>query len=342
MSRQLLMGKFAELFYGGKSWELSGYSSKVAARRAIMLHAVNQGWTLEDCRKEFLNGYYEGSQFWTTGDDGRNLSGAESDKRLRNDYLKSAALASQQPTYHHAAEVRQELSMLISRVETRAWRGRTGRTDRDVLIGVLKRMSEVGSDRINFSARDAMLAAGLGSPTTAGNALKRLVGDEWLELTEGSGWGIAAEYKCKVAVRLNRPDDTGEREPGEAKTGGADHETWLHLGKAARDVYGSLTVEPRSARQIARAANVHSSTATRNLPKLQLEGLAVLTEDGWIIGPLSPDDVTSGNTWIGSNSKTQKRQDRVATDRISNEMKKQVMVDDTPEIYSPALTPSPA
>jgi hypothetical protein len=342
MSKDPLTGKYAALFYGGVAWELSDYASKFAARRAVMTHAINRGWRLEDCRKEFLNEYYAGSELWATGENGRQLSKAESEKRVHDDYLACAGLVSQRPTYHHKAEVRQELSILINRVEARAWGGRTGRTDRDVLVGVLKRMSEIGSDRINLSVRDAMLAAGLGSPATASNALKRLVGDNWLELTEKGGWGEATEYKSNVAARLNRPDNAGQREIGETKPEGADHETWLQLGKASRDLYASLTSEPQSARQLAKAANVHPSTASRNLPKLKAEGMAVETDDGWTIGPLSPDDLVYSYGWLGDNSKTQKRQDRVTTDRIAYAMMNHVTMEDTPEADSPVLSTSPA
>jgi hypothetical protein len=341
MSKRPLTGKYASLFYGGVAWELSGYASKFAARRAVMTHAINRGWTLEDCRNEFLNEYYAGSELWTTGENGRQLSKAESEKRVRGDYLACAALVSQRPTYGHAAEVRQELSILIDRVESRAWSGRTGRTDRDVLVGVLKRMANVGSDRINLSVRDAMLSAGLASPATASNALKRLVGDEWLLLTEKGGWGVATDYKSNVAARLNRPDNAGQRETGETKPEGADHEVWLHLGKASRDLYASLTSEPQRARQLAKAANVHPATASRNLPKLKAEGMAIETGDGWIIGPLSPDDVVYSYGWLGDNSKTQKRQDRVTIDRIAYAMMTHVTVKDAPELEDPALVTSP-
>jgi hypothetical protein len=340
MNKKPLTGKYAAIFYSGDAWEEKGYATKFAARRAVMMHAVNIGWTLEDCRREFLNDYYPGSQLWVTGGNGRKLSKAESEKRLRDDYRACAAKVAQRPAYRHKAEVRQELSILIDRVETRAWGGRTGRTDRDVLVGVLKRMSEIGCDRINYSVRDAMLAAGIASPSTASNALKRLVSDQWLELLEKGGWGVAAEYRSNVAVRLNQPGSSGQREMGESRPEGADHETWLHLGKAARDLYGSLTSEPQTARKLAKAANVHPSTASRNLPKLRAEDMALETDDGWIIGPLSPDDVAYGNTWIGSNSKTQKRQDRVTTDRISYAMRNNVTAEDTPEADSPTLVTS--
>ncbi len=305
-----------------------------------MMHAVNRDWTFEDCRSEFLNSYYPGSKYWTEHEDGRQLSRVQSQKRIREDHLACAARASEQPTFRHKDEVRQELSILINRVEARAWGGRTGRTDRNVLVGVLKRMAEVGSDRINFSARDAMLAAGLASPSTASKALKRLVGDDWLKCTEKGGWGVAAEYKSNVAARLNRPDNAGQREIGETRPEGADHEVWLHLGEASRDLYGSLTSEPQTARQLAKAANVHPSTASRNLPELKADGMAVETDEGWIIGPLSPDDVVYSYGWLGDNSKTQKRKDRVTTDRIAYAMMNHVTMEHTPEVDSPALVTS--
>lgn len=342
MSYTPLTGKYADLFYSGDAWETHGYASKFAARRAVMAHAINRGWTLADCRREFLNPYHPGSQLWVTGEYGRQLNNAESDKRIVDDYRSCSAYIMQNPAYRYSDEVRQELSMLIIQVESREWTGRTGRTDRDVLVGILKRMCEVGSDRINFSAREAMLAAGLGSPATASKALRRLVDDGWLERADCAGRGLSATYKSTVAKRLNHPDGAGERQMGGTEPQGANHEVWLHLGKASRDLYSSLTREAQNARELAKAANVHPSTASRNLPKLSAEGMAVKTDGGWIIGPLTPDDVVYSYGWIGDNSKTQKRQDRVIADREAYEMWGNFKVKETPEVYAPALVASSA
>jgi hypothetical protein len=329
-----LTGKYADLLYSGDAWELRGYTSRFAARRAIVMHAINRGWSFEDCRRDFLNQAHDGSKFWTKHEDGRKLTKAQSEKRVRDDFQSCNAYVTQHPTYGHNAEVRQEISVLITRLEMRHWSRRTGRTDRSVLLGVLRRMCEIGSDRINFSARDAALAAGLASPATAAKALGRLVSDGWLERTPSAGFGLAAEYKCAVTERLSRDVGVAQREIGDdAQKTNPDHEAWLHFGKAARDIYECLTGEPKSVREIITGAKVARSTAYDNLEKLKVEGMAVKTADGgWVIGPMTPDDLVYSYGWVGDNSKTQQRQDRVITDRIAQSLKCHLTVEDTSEL----------
>lgn len=333
-----LNGKYAAIFYDGDSWELRGYRSRFAARRAVMLHAVNRGWTADDCRREMLNPAYPGSALWADGEDGRELSAAESSKRVREDFTACSTYAVQRPTFRQAAEVRQEMSVLMSRVDARHWPGRTGRTDRDVLAGLMGWMGEYGSDRINYSARDAMLFGGVRGPGTANNALWRLAKDGWLERTPVKGWGMADEYKSLVGARLERDRmDNADREPGDAKPTTASHEAWLHLGKASKAIYEALTSEPLGVREIARRAGVSPSTASSNLPRLAAEDMAVKAGDGWSIGTATPDDYVYWHGYLGDASTTRKLQDRVTTDRMANEMKRnRPTTEELPEPAAPA------
>jgi len=340
-----LTGKYAGIFYGGEAWELCGYGSRLAARHGIVTHAINHGWTLEDCRQALLNDLYPGSELWTTGEDGRRLSAAESEKRVRRDYRDCAAYVAEHPAYRHAQEVRQEMSLLIARVNERPWPGRTGRIDHDVLVGAMERAAEVGSDQINLSVREAMLRAGLGRPETASKSLRRLVGDGWLELTRAAGRGEreASEYKVTVAARLTRPDGAGARESDEeGQRTKASHEAWLHhLGKAAKAIYESLTTEPQSVTEIARKAGVSKSTASENLnKKLAKAQMAVKRDGGWVIGPVTPDDLVYANDWLGDNSKTRQRQERVRLDREAQKMWRDGVPEELPEIDTPALAES--
>jgi predicted transcriptional regulator len=337
-----LSGKYGAMFYHGESWELRGYASRFAARRAIVTHAVNRGWSADDCRRELLNPAYPGSQFWTNGQDGRELTPAEAERRVREDHRACAAYVADRPTYRHAAEVRQEMSVLTARIAARPWPGRTGRTDRDVLAGLLTEMLDVGTDRINYAVRDAMLNAGVKSPDTGNNALRRLEKDGWVERTPVKGWGMATEYKSLVGARLqrDRTEAVGvDREPGDATPTAASHEAWLHLGKACKAIYEALTSEPQGIREIARRASVSPSTASSNLPKLASVDMAVKTDDGWVIGAGTPDDYVYWHGYLGDASVTQKLKDRVSTDRMANEMKRnnKVTVEDLPELEAPAL-----
>ena len=334
-----LSGKYAAIFYDGDPWEVRGYTSRFATRRAIVTHAVNRGWSAEDCRRELLNPAYPGSELWASGEDGRELSRAESEKRVRADYKACAAYVAERPTYRHAAEARQEMSVLITRIQARPWTGRTGRTDRDVLAGLLTEMLDVGSDRINYAARDAMLNGGVKSPGTANNALWRLAKDGWLERTPVKGWGMADQYKSLVGVRLERDrlDGTGDREPGDAKPTTVSHEAWHHLGKASKAIYEALTSEPQGVREIARRAGVSPATSSSNLPRLAAEDMAAKADGGWVIGTATPDEFVYWHGYLGDASTTQKLQDRVITDRMANEMKRsRVVVEELPELAAPA------
>jgi hypothetical protein len=309
----------------------SHYSSKLAARGGVMLHAVNLGWTVRECQAVFLNPANPGSALWTTGSHGKDHGQHEAARRLRADYERCTAKAVQDPAYSSGQEVRQELSMVRAQVGASIWPGRTGKTDRAVLLGVLDRMIEVGSDRINMSERDTGLRAGV-TRDTARASMRRLAQAGLIErskdtLPEGISQlapGPARADLIKVvgvaiSLHINLKTSPGESYmERKGNTYDPAHETWLHLGKGAGELWSLLTDDPQGVRELARAANVSPSTVSRRqLPKLAEHELAAMQDKGWILGPCTPDDVVEARQWRGNDSKSAKRHMTVALDRIA-------------------------
>ena len=293
-------GKFRAIMFDQSDDWASHYSSKLAARGGVMLHAVNLGWTLAECRAVFLNPANPGSALWTQGSHGQDHGPHEAARRLRADYERCTAKAVQDPVYSSGQEVRQELSAVRAAVADSVWRGRTGRTDRAVLMGILSRMIEVGSDRINFSERDTALRAGV-TRDTARASLRRLVQAGLIERTRDTGPkgvsqlapGPARADVIKVSsgpilTHINLKTSPGESYmDAKGATHGAtqaDHECWVQMGKSAAGLYVVLTGTPQSARTLADLAGVNRKTADRQLPKLAGYDLAVRQDDGWITG----------------------------------------------------------
>ena len=311
MAATKLNEPYLTIVYGHDAAWADHYGTKFKARRAVALHALNQGWTLADMRRVFLDHRNPGSVLWLLGSDDRPLSLSETTKRLDGDYRAAYSRYQESKPYSNGREVRQEVSILLALVKDSHWPGRSGRTDKAVFTGILNRMIEIGSTKINYSIRDAGLDAGV-LHTTAGRSLTRLVKLGLLSKSKSYG-NEANEFKLVCHY------DTYNLFKGESymvrNDTPNDHECWLRLGKASADIYRVLTDKPMSARAIAKAAHVGNKTASRNLPKLREYELATQTDDGWIIGRLSPDEVVDAFGWKYEHSKSDARKRLVDEDR---------------------------
>lgn len=306
---------YTDIVYGSDHEWSKHYVDRFRARRAVMMHAVRFGWSLEECRLVFLNETNPGSRLWLHGDDDRLLRPTEVTKRITRDYQACKAEAARSPSYRIGAEVRQELSVYAGEVKGYRWTGRSGRTDRDVLSYVIQKAIDIGCDRINVSVRDAGLGAGV-TTSTARQSLKRLCDAGWLQRTMTGRVLLADEYKV---LRNGTYDSLPIKDIhmcDNATLVESDHEVWLRLGKAAASIYYSLSDKPYSARRVAVFAGVNASTVVRQIPKLAEHGLARKTADGWVTGHLSPDDVVYSMGWVEDNSVAAKRRDQVEVDRI--------------------------
>ena len=314
-----LRGRYADIIFGSGDWE-KHYLTRFKARRGVMLHAVNLGWSLKDCRVAFLNPANPGSVLWTHGSDGRKLRSPEAVRRVEGDYRSGIAKAVKSPPAAGADEIRQRTGVIRGQVAAAPFHGQAGRTDQNVLLAILDRMAEVGCDKVNLSVRDASLRAGC-SVKTAKVSFKRLVQAGWLERTRNPARGQADWFRFKGVAKL--PHMSPKDSPGQVIWGrnptlpDPAHECWLHLGKGAGKVWASLTEQPQGVRQLARAGRVDASTCSRQLPRLAEQRLADQQERGWVTGPCTPDDVVLNNGWLGNASKTAKRRRDILMDRIS-------------------------
>jgi hypothetical protein len=329
-SRRPLTGKFREIMYGSDHAWSEHYSSKFCARRGVILHAVNLGWSYQDCRAELGNPMNAGSCLWRLGSNDRVLPDGQVTKRLTEDYKAACRKYAADPPVYDRADARIRIGELTSLIPAWNWHGVSGRTDHDVISYVLSKMTDIGSTRINVASRDVSIGAGV-SQRTALRSLTRLVNAGWLRHDSADAIDHAPAYEAvsaaEIMSKLSKVTDSGVTGGGSynlceeqdhmsqyRSPGNPSHETWVRLGKSSKAVYDVLTDDPVSARAVSKAASVSKDTANKKLPELRSYDLAAY-EDGWIIGTASPDQVCNDMGWIEGNSKVRSRIALIADER---------------------------
>lgn len=314
-----LTGPLAAVVYDGADWEQK-YQRKFRARRAIVLAAVNHGWSLDDCQRTLLDEHAVAvSGLWTRGEDGRPLGSQAALRRLNADYRACSALATERPVRRSAGEVKQFLGEKAAEVRARPWPGRTGRTDQAVLLAVLAIATKAGTWEPDCSVRDIALRAGI-TRKTGSASLRRLCGAGWLEPVHNAR---QADHARRYRVRQVTPHrslrgvsvETYVARNDARHCADAAHEVWVRLGKASRDLWCALDSAPRSARALAERAAVSPRTADRQLPRLASYRLAERRDAGWIQGAATPDDVVNAEGWLGANSRVERRRSEYAEER---------------------------
>lgn len=190
-----LTGRFYGIVFRAEPWD-SHYPTKFQARRGVMLHAVNQGWTRTDCLDAF-----RGHELWCAGTDGRPLGRIETVKRITRDHDAASKRRKAEPAYTDATDVRQFIGELKALAATWPWRGQAGRTDRETIGHAHQIGTGLGRDVIDLSVREVADKTGI-VPATASRSLRRLTRDGWLKKISNpdSQPGHAARY------RLTRPE----------------------------------------------------------------------------------------------------------------------------------------
>ncbi len=311
-----LTGPLAGVVYHGRPWQ-PRYHRKFQARRAVVLAAVNHGWTFDECERVLLDDTAEVSGLWTRGEDGRDLGRSAAFKRLHGDFRAAAARAAASPQWRSRADVVQWLGEVTADAQSRPWPGRTGRTDKAVMLAVLARATRAGCDQPLCAVRDIAPAAGV-TKQTAAVSLRRLCAAGWLERQYER---CAPDQAQRYRVRQNQTGYSLGGSGDNLSSSGARpdahpaHECWVRLGKTARDLWCALDAQPRTARALAARSQVSPRTAVRQLPKLASVRLSERRPAGWIAGPATPDDVVVAEGWIEANSKVCRRQARYDTDR---------------------------
>jgi hypothetical protein len=282
------------------------YTSAFTARRALVMAALNAGWTLADAEFTFLDAMSPVRELWIS-----STRHEAPERRLARDW--QACLRVHRPAMLSASDVRQRLGERISVIRSASWPGRTGRTDRDVLLAVLEIATRAGTYTPGASERDVAQLAGVTRPTVA-RSLRRLCASGWIARQyDSQPDGTARRYEVLRSVPYDLPV------PGEVylerSATPPGHEVWVRLGKAAHAVWSVLDTEPRGVREIARLADVNPGTSSRQLPNLRSYRLARSASNGWTVGPASLDDVARAETWVEFNSKVWQRQFQHAEDR---------------------------
>src|SRR5579863_2313478 len=164
--RKPLTGKFSDIVYGSDTEWSEHYPTRFRARRAVITHAINIGWTFDDCLQELLRFDNPGSVLWTRDNKGKRLPNGKQYKIIYDDYRVAEKFVLNNPAIYDRTDARQRIGEAIAYARDYGWHGSTGRTDKDVLLFTLERMSFVGSTKINLSQRDIALGAGI-TPGTA-------------------------------------------------------------------------------------------------------------------------------------------------------------------------------
>ena len=169
------------------------------------------------------------------------------------------------------------------------WTGKGGATDQAVLLGLIGIAERVGRLKVGASVRELGDAANV-TACTAYRALHRLAARRWLRIME-VGSGTRASVICLERAQLQPSGSslTGEDEGCSNARLTADAWRWGRgLGKRAAHVYGLLTYEPVTTRDLAALLAIQPGTARRHLHRLEDYDLARRTAAGWVRGPGRP------------------------------------------------------
>lgn len=339
MSIPTLSGKFHSILYDNDAEWSVYYPDKFRARRAVVLHAISQGWTFDDCYREFLRFDNPGSILWTRDSKDKPLPSGKQLKRLLEDYKAEEKFYQANPPVCNSNEIRQVIGEAIAAARDYPWIGAAGRTDHDVLSYITKRMTKQGSMRMNIAVRDIAVGAGIGRET-ARISVRRLVKAGLILSRSPSRPGEATEITLVECQKWSyaHPDQSSlSQQEAECQkqsysslscrdymtTSDTDpsSETWVRLGKSCKSLYAYLTDEPRSADELSKFSGVSRKTVFRRLPDLVSNGLAEKTDDGYILGNLTPDNLIYAMGWIEDNSKTQRRKQQFDDERMMHKAK---------------------
>lgn len=308
---------------GGDDFTNHGYTTKFAARKAVLLSAVRRGWTCDECFRVFLaDPALPAYELWASsrteiGPHGRL-------KRLQEDYRQCLAHAANTPAPPRSSgDARAQIGEIIAEAAIADFPGVSGRTDRDVLKAVHATGTEYGSMSVILPARDIALRAGV-SRTTAAKSLGRLVTAGWIKRTvKVEGWPTGVYVITRGKEVYHNGTYLGQDPDSNMSTCGTPdpaHETWVTLGKAAKAAWSALDTEPRSCREIARRASIGNCTSLRVLRVLAECALAIRDDDKkWIRGEANPDEVAS----LHSFDTVARRKKQYEVERAANDYKAQ-------------------
>src|SRR5262245_25253866 len=122
MSRRPLPAKFQAILEGSQSWQ-DHYDQGFKARAALVLSALQHGWSRNDITDAFLTSLNDASVLWTVGRDGRRLIASQAYKRIDDDIRKAERFMARSPAHHDATEARQRVGEMIELANRQPWAG---------------------------------------------------------------------------------------------------------------------------------------------------------------------------------------------------------------------------
>ncbi|MCE9621867.1 MAG: ArsR family transcriptional regulator [Actinomycetia bacterium] len=289
----------------------------------------DSSWALASATMGLINARYSDDQAWHTlmnnagGESLRKkLDAGWSEAKARRWWMKqyvgeARRRVALRPTIRSDHDALQLVSAVWAWTAAVAWKGTGGANSYAVLAVFLAKAEELHRVHdLGLSVRQVAEGAGLGSPSTASNAIKRLIELGVLErLPRGNGFSnpdfhgpTSDRFSITAPKAMSQPEETAwqqglaqdtnqvpleqseswgcERDCSPNASHFFSHDAFRHgaLSKPKLRIWQALDrLHPMNTKQIAHKLLYKStSTPAKHLKQLEAEGLVQLTADGWV------------------------------------------------------------
>ena len=281
---------------------VKAYASRSEAEMAVVAMLILCGWDLAEIETEFerrLPGHYKDSP--------------NRERCITREYTNALGVLASSPT-------RLQIVNVYEDAQAAAWPGRGGLLERAVFLGLLSIGWQFDTWEPCASVR-CLAEAAAASRWGVQNALTRLqagglvrqvegwhadftthelvaTGDRWrltgdactIQGHKSQSWESSRVVAGAPSVGLMGAElCTGEG--GGTAAGAALAELWTQVGRSAGAVYGHLSMDPRTVKDLAEATGKHRNTIHAALARLAAWDLAERTPGGWVRGAGNLADV---------------------------------------------------
>lgn len=274
---------------GGKT-----YTTRSDAEQAIITKLILCGWTFDDVAALFHRAQPAG---WAS--DSNPFA-----------YLRRSWNAAMR--HLTSTPIRQTLADCYARTLAQTWAGRTGRTDKAVMLAIVAQCWAAGAPATSVSVREVAEQTTSGNATVSRSLWRLQKAGEVERMTPTLTANDAPLSANILKISQSRMHNNGTRviyssslsaTAEQAAAGGrgsnmtlvpflciGDAELWARarLGQSAREVYSRLSDAPMTGAQLAAAAGCHRNTVSDALKKLAGVGLArQVSRRQWVRGERS-------------------------------------------------------
>ncbi len=231
---------------------------------------------------------------------------------------------------------------ILARAQTMRWTGRTGSSDRAVLLAHATLAHRAGSPTYHASSRDLAELAGC-ERKTASRASQRLIRNGVVELIKPSTHLLANRYqltKVNLEVSELTPLTTTTCE-GVGQTSSyelPDAFRQSGLGRAAFEVLNALQGNPLPAKDVARKTGRHVQTVRRALAQMKNLGLVEKLSRTWRGAAISEIDLEALATTLGTNGARKCQREKHQAERVRHRISSAILLHSTcPANYTKGL-----